>query len=127
MSRHTRSTATPALRTFTLHLTFLATDIEAARHQAAVYAEALNTLRPEVDSYTARLTAPPLDPASSGVYCSAPGPKVNDMCIDIAGAPRAGPQRPLDRRGSSAAAGSAGEVGRRCGGLRPAQLCRRPR
>ena len=90
MRRHagTTSGADPnpsVLRSFTIHLEFLAVDEAAAVAQAAAYAEALNTLRPEVGTYGARVSTHGNWSVSSPVYCGAPGPRPHDMCTEITG------------------------------------------
>jgi hypothetical protein len=67
---------------FTLHVDFQATDEDDAGCRAEVYVQALNLLRPEVDSYRARISAQADWSASVPVFCNAPGPDAMDVCLD---------------------------------------------
>jgi hypothetical protein len=67
--------------TFTLHLNFAARDEDQAALRAVQYAEALNLLRPEVDSYRARVSAQADWPASVPLFCNSPGPSAADCCV----------------------------------------------
>jgi hypothetical protein len=74
-------------RKFTLHLDFLAVDKEQARLRAEQYARALNMLRPEVDCFTARLSADGDWRCPMAVFCGSPGPHEMDVCVGSAGHP----------------------------------------
>jgi len=77
--------AQPALRRFTVHLDFMAVDERQARGHAQAYAEGLNRLRPEVDTYTARVSMDGDWSRLAVVFCRTPGPDVTDVCTDSAG------------------------------------------
>lgn len=68
------------LSRFTLHVDFLAPDQSAALDLAETYAEALNLLRLEIDSYTTQVTADGTWTKPTPVYCGAPGPDPSDVC-----------------------------------------------
>jgi hypothetical protein len=75
------------LRRYTLHLDFVAADEQQARRLAEAYAQGLTDLRPEVDGYTARLSAGDDWSRPTAVFCGAPGPDATDVCTDSAGHP----------------------------------------
>jgi hypothetical protein len=70
---------------FTLHVDFLAKDEEQAAFRATLYVEALNTLRTEVDSFRAQVSAESNWSASVPLYCNAPGPDPMDICLESFG------------------------------------------
>jgi Tfp pilus assembly protein FimT len=72
-------------RHFTLHVDFLAADIDQARSQAATYTEWLNQLRPEVDGYRACISLAGAWSESTAVFCTASGLDATDICTDTAG------------------------------------------
>ena len=73
------------MRLFTVHLDFVAASEPEALVQAVTYAEGMNTLRPEVDCFTARMSADGNWSRSAAVYCGAAGPDEGDVCLDSAG------------------------------------------
>jgi hypothetical protein len=75
----------PGTRNFTVHVDFLAKDEAQAAFRAVQYVEALNTLRPEVDSFRARVSAEGDWSASVPLFCNAPGPDPMDICLERLG------------------------------------------
>ncbi|MGC4773147.1 hypothetical protein ACLQ25_29770 [Micromonospora sp. DT44] len=76
----------PAGRRWTLHLSYLATDLMEARDQAVVYTEGLTTLRPEVAAGAALLSRADAWHHVEPVFCGRSGPD-NEVCMDVTGHP----------------------------------------
>ncbi|WP_433534783.1 hypothetical protein ACQPZK_21870 [Micromonospora sp. CA-249363] len=76
----------PAGRRWTLHLSYLATDLMEARDQAVVYTEGLTTLRPEVAAGAALLSRADAWHHVEPVFCGRIGPD-NEVCMDVTGHP----------------------------------------
>lgn len=76
----------PGSVTYTLHMQFLAADGRQAVSRARRYVESLNLVRPEVEAYTARVSAGE-HLLGTAVFCGSPGPDVTDVCVDVAGHP----------------------------------------
>ncbi|WP_433114049.1 hypothetical protein [Micromonospora sp. CA-246542] len=76
----------PAARRWTLHLSYLATDLMEARDQAVVYTEGLTTLRPEVAAGAALLSRADAWHHVEPVFCGRSGPD-NEVCMDVNGHP----------------------------------------
>lgn len=72
----------PGACQFTLHVAFLAKDEEQAGFRAALYVQALNTLRAEVECFGASVSADSDWSAAVPVYCNAPGPDPMDVCLE---------------------------------------------
>lgn len=71
-------------RSFTLHVNFTATDEMMALCHASQYAEGLSTLRPEVHCNSARVSTSQDWSQSRPAFCRALGPKLGDICTDVA-------------------------------------------
>jgi hypothetical protein len=69
---------------YTLHLDFAATNAAAAQTVAVDLAEGLGLLRPEIETYSARLSTVDLRGDPQPVFCLAPGP-AGAFCADLAG------------------------------------------
>ncbi|WP_435209867.1 hypothetical protein [Micromonospora sp. bgisy143] len=76
----------PTGRRWTLHLSYLATDLMEARDQAVVYTEGLTTLRPEVAAGAALLSRADAWQHVEPVFCGRSGPD-NEVCMDVTGHP----------------------------------------
>jgi hypothetical protein len=88
-----RSTPTPdgpaqprAHHHYTLHLDFAAVDSFTARSLACDLAEGLGLLRPEVETYSARVSGTGRRSDQQPVFCLAAGPN-GEFCADLAGHP----------------------------------------
>ena len=68
---------------YTLHLDFTATDAAAARALAVDVAEGLGLLRPDVETYSARLSRSGQPADLQPVFCLATGPD-GAFCADLA-------------------------------------------
>ncbi|MEO3922756.1 hypothetical protein ABGB07_02565 [Micromonosporaceae bacterium B7E4] len=73
-------------RRYTLHVTFPAHDLLAARHKAALYAEALLLLRPELTAHPALLSRADQWNHSEPITCGRPGPD-GEVCVRAADHP----------------------------------------
>ncbi|RGC67152.1 hypothetical protein C5N14_20360 [Micromonospora sp. MW-13] len=73
-------------RRWTLHLTYLATDLREARDQAVVYTEGLTILRPELAASAALLSRADAWNHVEPVFCGRIGPD-NEACMDVTGHP----------------------------------------
>ncbi|MEU8128736.1 hypothetical protein AB0B68_16095 [Micromonospora sp. NPDC049049] len=73
-------------RRWTLHLTYLATDVTEARDQAVVYTEGLTILRPEMPAGAALLSRADAWNHVEPVFCGRVGPD-KEVCMDVTGHP----------------------------------------
>lgn len=73
-------------RRWTLHLSYLATDLTEARDQAVVYTEGLTILRPEMPAGAALLSRADAWNHVEPVFCGRIGPD-NEICMDVTGHP----------------------------------------
>ncbi|MGC4805918.1 hypothetical protein [Micromonospora sp. DT233] len=71
---------------WTLHVTYLATDLAEARDQAAIYADGLTTLRPELAANAALLSRADAWNHVEPVFCGRTGPD-DEVCMDVTGHP----------------------------------------
>ncbi|MFY1703223.1 MULTISPECIES: hypothetical protein [Micromonospora] len=75
-----------AHRRWTLHLSYLADDLQAAREQAVVYTEGLMILRPELPGDAALLSRADAWNQVEPLFCGLPGPD-GEVCADVTGHP----------------------------------------
>ncbi len=73
-------------RRWTLHLTYLAADMQEARDHAVVYTEGLTILRPELPAGAALLSRADAWNHVEPVFCGRIGPD-NEVCMDVTGHP----------------------------------------
>lgn len=70
--------------TYLAVIPFMAANDQDARHFLFTTAEGLGVLRPEVDFYRTQIQGPG-DNKPHDVFCCAPGPRLGQACVDIAG------------------------------------------
>jgi hypothetical protein len=80
------ASAADAHRRWTLHLSYLADDRQAARERAVVYTEGLMILRPEVPGTAALLSRADAWNQVEPLFCGRLGPD-GEVCADVTGHP----------------------------------------